>query len=96
MDCVDEVRRTGSLAALATPPAAELPESLRALAAGTAEMLAARYGADAPPWTSGIGSLEQPWFVSGYENLKASALVESPVFFRSRNVFVLANFLERA
>ena len=33
--------------------------------------------------------------VPGYENLKASALVESPVPFRSRNVFVFANFLDR-
>ena len=96
MDCVDEVRRSGSLAALATPPAAELPEPLHALAAGVAEMLAAQCGTDAPPWTGGIGRLDHPWFVSGYESLKASALVESPVFFRSRNVYVLANFLERA
>jgi hypothetical protein len=30
------------------------------------------------------------------ENLKASALVESPVHYRKRKIFVLANFLERA
>ena len=48
-----------------------------------------------PPWTGGVGPLERPWFVSGYENLKASALVESPARFRSRNVFVLAGFLDR-
>lgn len=96
MDCVDEVRRSGSPAALETPPAAALSERLRALAAGTAETLAAECGAGAPRWTSGVGPLDRPWFVSGYENLKAAALVESPVPFRSRNVFVLANFLERA
>ena len=49
-----------------------------------------------PQWTAAVGCLDRPWFVSGFESLKASALVESPVPFRSRNVFVLANFLERA
>ena len=95
MNCVDEVRRSGSTAALETPPVAELPDRLQALAAGVAEILAAECGSDPPRWTSGVGPLENPWFVAGYENLKAAALVESPVPLRSRNVFVLANFLER-
>ena len=96
MDAVDAVRRSRSAAELETPPAAELSARLRALLAGVAETLAAECGVAAPPWTNGIGPLDRPWFVSGYENLKASALVESPVPFRSRNVFVLANFLDRA
>ena len=96
LDCVDAVRRSGTAALLATPPATELSARLRALAAGIAETLAAECGTTAPEWTSGVGPLDQPWFVSGYESLKASALLESPVPFRSRNVFVLANFLERA
>ncbi|NCO37375.1 MAG: hypothetical protein COZ06_23865 [Armatimonadetes bacterium CG_4_10_14_3_um_filter_66_18] len=40
--------------------------------------------------------LPEPWFVSGIENLKATALVESPTHFRKRRIFVLGNFLERA
>ena len=96
MDCVDAVRRSRSVVGLETPPAAELPARLRALIAGVAETLAAECGGGAPPWTSGVGPLDRPWFVSGYESLKASALAESPAPFRSRNVFVLANFLERA
>ena len=64
-------------------------------AGGVAETLAAECGAGPPDWTNGVGPLDRPWFVSSYENLKASALVESPVPFRSRNVFVLANFLDR-
>ena len=96
MDCVDAARRSRSAAELETPPAGEVSERLRALMAGAAETLAAECGADAPEWTSGVGPLDHPWFVSGFESLKASALVESPVPFRSRNVFVLANFLERA
>ena len=96
MDSVDAVRRSRSSAELETPPAPELPLRLRALLAGVAETLAAECGVGAPRWTNGVGPLDRPWFVSGYENLKASALVESPVPFRSRNVFVLANFLDRA
>ena len=96
MDSVDAVRRSRSPAELETPPPADLPVRLRALLAGVAETLAAECGASAPHWTSGVGPLDRPWFVSGYESLKASALIESPVPFRSRNVFVLANFLERA
>ena len=96
MDCVDVVRRSRSAAELETPPARELPERLRALMAGVAETLAAECGFGAPQWTGAVGCLDRPWFVSGFESLKASALVESPVPFRSRNVFVLANFLERA
>jgi transcriptional regulator with XRE-family HTH domain len=96
MDCVDAVRRSRSAAELETPPAGELPDRLRALMAGVAETLAAECRLGAPQWTSGVGCLDRPWFVSGFESLKASALVESPVPFRSRNVFVLANFLERA
>jgi hypothetical protein len=36
-----------------------------------------------------------PWFVSGMESLKAIALVESPLPFRLRKIFVLENFLSR-
>ena len=96
MDSVDAVRRSRSAAELATPPSTDLPARLRALLAGVAETLAVECGAGAPHWTNGVGPLDRPWFVSGYESLKASALVESPVPFRSRNVFVLANFLDRA
>ena len=96
MDCVDAVRRSRSAAELETPPARELPERLRALMAAVAETLAAECGFGAPQWTGAVGCLDRPWFVSGFESLKASALVESAVPFRSRNVFVLANFLERA
>ena len=39
--------------------------------------------------------LDKPWFVSGFENLKSTALIESPLNFRKRNIFVLGNFLTR-
>jgi hypothetical protein len=49
-----------------------------------------------PNWIWNIPSCKEPWFVSGYENLKAISLVESPAFFRRRKIFVLENFLYRA
>ena len=58
-------------------------------------VLARKAGLSFRGWTGSVGPLDRPWFVSGYESVKASALIESPVPFRSRNVFVLANFLER-
>ncbi len=40
-------------------------------------------------------SLKEPFFVGGFENLKAFLLVESPVSFRRRNIFVSHNVLKR-
>jgi hypothetical protein len=42
-----------------------------------------------------IPAYKDPWFVSGMENLKAITLVESPLHFRRRKIFVLGNFLSR-
>ena len=51
---------------------------------------------DAPAWAAGCHFLPEPWFVSGVESLKATALVEAPLAFRRNNVFVLGNFMSRA
>lgn len=69
---------------------------VKALLAATVETLCDDFGRSAPPWCAGIPPLDRPWFPSGIENLKAMALVESPVHFRKRNIFVLENFLSRA
>jgi hypothetical protein len=50
---------------------------------------------EAPAWVWAVPSLKEPWFLSGMESLKAIAIVESPVFFRRRKIFVLENFLYR-
>jgi hypothetical protein len=39
--------------------------------------------------------LKQPFFVGGLESLKAFLIVESPLSFRRRKIFVSANVLER-
>ncbi len=77
-------------------PCLELPPPLRALFASTVEALCLKGEVNIPDWCMGVSPLIQPWFVSGVENLKATALQESPAIFRKRNLFVLENFLERA
>ena len=52
-------------------------------------------GLEWPEWTSKIPACQDPFFVSGIENLKAIALAESPLVYRIRKIFVLENFLER-
>ena len=94
-DAVDAFRRTGSEDLVRMAPVAPLDPRLRALIASTVEALCVELSLEAPAWCRGVGRLGRPWFVSGVENLKASALVESPARYRRRNVFVLANFLER-
>lgn len=95
-DLVDRFRADPAPALVRTPPATGLEPRLAALLASTADTLCAEQGWDPPGWSAGAGPLPRPWFVSGVENLKASALLEAPARFRRRNVFVLSNFLSRA
>ncbi len=94
-DAVDAFRRDGSRELLRSAPTARLDPKTAALIASTVETLCAERSLVAPGWCRAVDPLERPWFVSGVENLKATALVESPARYRQRNVFVLANFLER-
>ena len=94
-ELVDDFRRTHR-PELLSPPARELSPQLQALFAGVVESLATEADLPIPAWCEQVKALPQPWFVAGIENLKASALVESPLPFRRRNIFVLANFLARA
>lgn len=93
---VDAFRRAPSLHLIECPPVRCAGERSKNLFAATVETLCSECGIDVPWWCSAVGPLTAPWFVSGLENLKASALVEAPIHFRKRNIFVLANFLERA
>lgn len=66
-----------------------------ALLASTAEALCDEMGVEPPAWLDEIPECEQPYFVSGFESLKAISIVESPLRFRLRKIFVLENFLSR-
>ena len=93
---VDAFRSAPAVSLVQAPPVLELDGTLRSLLASTTETLCAERRIDIPEWCYGVRGLKEPWFVSGVENLKAMALVESPVRFRKRNIFVLGNFLDRA
>lgn len=92
---VDAFRREKTKELIQAPPLPDLPLKLTALLASTVEALCSEMGKPSPSWCNAVPSLEKPWFVAGIENLKAMALVESPVYFRKRKLFVLGNFLDR-
>jgi len=64
--------------------------------AAVAEHLAFRYGLTVPTWTDEPSRfLKRPYFPAGLESLKAILLVESPVAFRRRLIFVGSDPLSR-
>ena len=94
MDLVDDFRYYKDPKAIAAPFKLT-DERLDALLASTAHYLCDELGITPPDWILEVPACKEPWFVSGLENLKAIALVESPVHFRLRKIFVLENSLSR-
>lgn len=93
-DFVDDFRRQQDLQMIAEP--FELSdEKLDALLASTAEKLCDELKLEIPPWIKNIPSTKEPYFVSGLENLKAISIVQSPLRFKMRNIFVAESFLSR-
>ncbi|MGI8812512.1 MAG: hypothetical protein ACR2IH_08290 [Pyrinomonadaceae bacterium] len=95
MNFVDDFRRIGDRSALVDPFDVK-DDRAGALLASTAESLCDEMNLPPPEWLSEVPAAVQPYFVSGLENLKAISLVESPLRFRVRKIFVLENFLNRA
>ncbi len=93
---VDAFRHHKDMQYVATAPTQGASPKIAALVASTVEALCVELHIKTPPWCAAIPALPVPWFVSGVENLKASALLESPVWFRRRNIFVFENFLNRS
>ncbi len=93
-DFVDDFRFHKNPAAIAEPFVFD-NDKFDALLASTVEMLCAEMNLKIPKWTKGVPPCSQPYFVAGFENLKATAIVESPLAFRIRKVFVTGSFLER-
>lgn len=94
MDFVDDFRHTKNPAAIADP-IRPTSQPIDAMLASVAEYLCDELGVNSPEWLATVPACATPWFVSGIENLKAIALVESPLRFRIRKIFVLDNFLSR-
>jgi hypothetical protein len=82
-------------AAVARAPAPIAPIQDAYLGA-VAEHLALKYELPIPSWTEEPHRfLARPFFAGGLEDLKAILLVESPLAFRRRQIFVSANALSR-
>ncbi len=94
MDFVDGFRRHRDLS-LVREPFENGDGRLDAILASVAECLCSELELETPDWIWNVPPCRDPWFVSGMESLKAISIVESPVWFRRRKIFVLENFLDR-
>jgi hypothetical protein len=56
--------------------------------AAIVELVVQLHGVRPPVWTSGIEPLAQPVFAVPWQSLSAHLLLESPVPFRRRNIFI--------
>lgn len=95
MDFVDDFRHHKNLDAVKEPFDLN-NEKMDAMLASTASQLCSELNIQIPDWLWEVPSCKDPWFVAGMDSLRAIALVESPVYFRLRKIFVLENFLSRA
>ena len=93
-DFVDEFRRKKDFQMLAEPFEMS-DEKVDALLASTAEKLCDELKVSIPDWIKAVPACTEPYFVSGIENLKAASIVQSPLKFKVRNVFVSEDFLSR-
>ncbi len=93
-DFVDDFRFHQNLEAVREPFAFD-DNKFDALLASTVEALCQELNLKTPAWTERVPACDEPFFVAGFENLKATALVESPLLFRIRKIFVTASFLQR-
>jgi hypothetical protein len=94
MDLVDDFRYHKDPAAIAEP--FELgDEEKDAVLAATIETLCDELDIEIPAWLEKVPPCGEPCFLSSIESLKAFSLVESPVHFRIRKIFVTDNFLSR-
>ncbi len=96
MELVDEFRRRPDMRLLLLPPVKGTEPRVVALLASTCLQLCEEAGLEAPYWATLSYFLDEPWFISETESLKAFALLESPLAYRKNNLFVQSNFLARA
>lgn len=95
MNFVDNFRYHKDLSAVSEP--FEMNDvRMDALLASTTETLCDELSLEPPAWLGRIPACEEPWFVGDLQRLKAISIVESPLRFRMRKIFVLENFLSRA
>lgn len=103
LQLLDDYRRAersgGPVAAarlFADPPQGTGDVRVDAALAGLAEHLARQDGWSPPAWAFDDSRYAEPWwFVSGVRAWHPAALVESPLAFRKRGVFLTRSALER-
>lgn len=99
-DFLDAFYRAPDAGLLSDEPSLLEEESgaaVNAYLGGVAEHLAREYGLGIPVWVFGRHRyLRRPKFGNESAALRATLLIESPPAFRTRNIFVTANALERA
>lgn len=94
MDFVDDFRFYRDVTAIEEP--FELGDVEKdAVLASVIETLCDELKIEIPAWLSQVPPCSEPLFLSRMESLKATAIVQSPVRFRLRKVFVHENFLSR-
>lgn len=94
---VDYFKKTKDERLIILPPSNKLEKKYYALIASIVSQMCFEMKLEIPAWAQKTYWLsKEPWFVAGIENLKSSAIVESPIFFRKNNIWVLENFLSRA
>ncbi|HEY0547131.1 MAG TPA: hypothetical protein VGC91_17260 [Pyrinomonadaceae bacterium] len=94
MDFVDDFRYHKDMSAISEPFEIE-GSRMEALLASMVEALCDELQQEPPAWLASVPACREPYFVSGLESLKAITLVQSPLRFRIRKIFVLENFLSR-
>lgn len=94
MDFVDDFRLRRDV--LAVEESFELSdERTDALLASTAEALCDEAKITPPKWLYAVPPCGDPYFLIESEDFMAISIVESPLRFRMRKIFVLENFLSR-
>jgi hypothetical protein len=97
LGCSTQEERTGLVCDTPLPFETNDHRDMNAYLAAVVETLCREQNMTPPRWTESPDRfLHTPWFAGGLESLKAILLVESPVPFRRRNLFVSANALARA
>lgn len=93
-DFVDDFREYRNPQMIAEP--FELSDKkIDGLLASTAEYLCDELIIEPPKWLSHVPPCREPYFVSGVERMKNTAILESPLRFQLRQIFVLYDFLIR-
>lgn len=94
MDFVDDFRYYKNPEAIAEPFKMS-DERKDAVLASVIETLCDELCIVIPDWLGTVPACHEPYFLSEMESLKAFSLIQTPIHFRLRKVFVMENFLFR-